>query len=83
MPMIRTCFLISIAVVWSVVMSGCSTSPTDSVVAFESTLYVEGFLQAGKPVDSIFVSTTAPLYEIYDREQNAVPAANVTISRGW
>ena len=60
-------------------MTGCDTSPTDSEVEFSPTLYIEGFLVAGSPLADIFVATTAPLYELYERAQNAVPNAAVTI----
>ena len=58
---------------------GCSTAPTESLGDFRETLYVEGFLRAGTPVDSVFVGTTMPLYDVYDRDASAVTDAQVTL----
>jgi|GEM_PF-3312392 hypothetical protein len=60
-------------------IAGCDSSPTDSEVEFTPTLYIEGYLVAGSPLTDIFVATTAPLYELYERAQNAVPNASVTM----
>ena len=58
---------------------GCGTSPTDGVADYQSTLYVEGFLKAGSPVDSIYVGVTVPLYETYSRVEAGVPDASVVL----
>jgi len=60
-------------------LTGCDTSPTDSEVEFTPTLFIEGYLVVGSSVTDIFVATTAPLYELYNRAQNAVPNASVTL----
>ena len=60
-------------------LSGCSTSPTDSLGEFRATLYIEGFLVAGSPVDSIFVGATTPLYQTYSRSESGVPNATVAL----
>lgn len=59
--------------------AGCSTTPTESLGEFRETVYVEGFLRAGHTVDSVFVGTTMPIVEVYDRDVSAITEANVTI----
>ena len=71
--------LICLAVPACLLPMGCDTSPTGSMGDFRPVLYVEAFLKAGEPVDGIFVGTTMPLYEVYDRTASAVSDASVTI----
>jgi hypothetical protein len=58
---------------------GCSTTPSDSMGEFQGAIYVEGFLIAGRGVDSVFVGTTVPLYESYSRTTSGIADALVTI----
>ena len=71
--------LITLAVPALLLPMGCDTSPTDSMGDFRPVLYVEAFLKAGEPVEDIFVGTTMPLYEVYDRTASAVSDASVTL----
>ena len=71
--------LICLAVPAFLLPMGCDTSPTDSLGDFRPVLVVEGFLTAGEPVEGIYVGTTMPLYEVYDRNQSAISDAKVTI----
>jgi hypothetical protein len=59
--------------------TGCSTTPTESLGDFNETLYVEGFLRAGNAVDSVFVGSTMPLFDVYDRDASAISDAVVRI----
>jgi hypothetical protein len=65
----------------SVSMS-CSTTPTDSLGDYTPTLYLEGYLIAGRSVDSVYVGTTTPLLETFVREDVGLPASTVTLSVG-
>ena len=60
--------------------ASCSTTPTDSLGEYTPTLYLEGYLIAGQPVDSIYVGTTTPLLETFAREDVGLPGAIVTLS---
>ena len=62
------------------VTASCSTTPTDSLGEYTPTLYLEGYLIAGRPVDSIYVGTTTPLLETFAREDVGLPGAIVTLS---
>ena len=64
---------------FSVLVGGCSTAPTESLGEFRETVYVEGYLRAGSPVSDLFVGTTMPLSSVYDREASALSDALVTI----
>ncbi|MFT5369135.1 MAG: hypothetical protein ACI8V2_004109 [Candidatus Latescibacterota bacterium] len=59
--------------------AGCNTTPTESLGEFHEILYVEGFLRAGNPVDSVFVGSTMPLFDVYDRDASAILDAIVSI----
>ena len=61
------------------VSTGCSTTPSDSMGDFQGAVYVEGFLIAGRGVDSVFVGSTVPLYESYSRATSGITDALVTI----
>ncbi len=73
------CIPIALAASLCLLALGCDSSPTDSQAEFRPTLYIEGFLSAGNPVDNIFVGVTTPLYETVDRNQSGVPDAAVTL----
>jgi len=57
---------------------GCNSNPTD-MGEFRPSLYIEGYLVAGSPVDNIFVGTTMPLYEIYSRDESGITNATVAL----
>lgn len=46
---------------------------------FQGAVYVEGFLIAGRNVDSLYVGMTVPLYEAYSRETSGITDALVSI----
>ncbi len=73
------CIPIALAASLCLLALGCDSSPTDSQAEFRPTLYIEGFLSAGNPVDNIFVGVTTPLYETVDRDQSGVSDAAVTL----
>ena len=77
--MMRWRIVFLVGAVLCTAFSGCNTSPTESLGDFRETLYVEGFLRAGNAVDSVFVGTTMPLYEVYSREAAGLPDAVVTL----
>ena len=71
-------YLVTLAVaIW---VSGCSTTPTDSLGEYTPTLYLEGYLIAGRSVDSVYVGTTTPLLETFAREDVGLPDATVVIT---
>jgi hypothetical protein len=67
-----TCFVL--------ISASCSTTPTDSLGEFTPTLYLEGYLIAGQPVDNVYVGTTTPLLETFTREEVGLPDATVVLS---
>ena len=71
--------LIPLAAAMCALSAGCDTSPTGSLGEFRATLYIEGYLRAGSPVDSIFVGTTTPLYETVSRSESGLQNATVAI----
>ena len=83
MKRIQTGFAIAL-LAWGA--TACSTTPTESLGEFNATLYLEGYLIAGQPVDSIFIGTTSPLLETFEREDLGIPDAIVTLvsaDRSW
>ncbi len=77
--MTRNFHCLRIALIVVLFTGGCNNSPTDSETAFKPTLYLEGFLSAGNPVDDLFVGVTTPLYETVDRDQSGLSGAAVTL----
>jgi hypothetical protein len=59
--------------------AGCNTTPTESLGEFHEILYIEGFLRAGNRVDSVFVGSTMPLFDVYDRDASAISDPIVSI----
>ena len=49
---------------------------------FNATLYLEGYLIAGQAVDSVYMGTTTPLLEAFEREDVGIPDAIVTLDSG-
>lgn len=64
----------------AILTSACSTTPTDSLGEYSPTLYLEGYLVAGRSVDSIYVGTTTPLLETFTREEIGLPDATVIVT---
>ena len=62
-----------------IISASCSTTPTDSLGEYTPTLYLEGYLIAGQPVDGIYVGTTTPLLQTFAREDVGLPEATVIL----
>ena len=73
---------ISIFIILLVISASCSTNPTDSLGEYAPTLYLEGYLIAGQPVDSLYVGTTTPLLGTFSREDAGLPDATVKTEAG-
>lgn len=61
------------------IATGCGKSPV-SAQSGGTTLYVESFLRAGSPVDSVFVGVTTPISGTIGRDSSAVIGATVTLT---
>lgn len=70
---------ITIAGVLCALAMGCGDNPASPQGGSQSTLYIEGFLKAGGPVDSVFVGVTTPLSETVSRSESGVTGAAVTL----
>ncbi len=70
---------VMIAGVLCALASGCGKNPV-SAQGGGTTLYLESFLRAGNPVDSVFVGVPTPVSETIGRDSSGVIGAAVTLS---
>jgi len=70
---------ITIAWVFYALAVGCGDNSVNPQGGSQATLYIESFLKAGGPVDSVFVGVTTPLSETVSRSESGVTGAAVTL----